>query len=267
MKHAAAALALTLAALSPQAAVAGSSSWEQAQGGAVRIVVASKPQPDGSMRAALEIDLEPGWKTYWIDPGSSGVPPTVELTANGAPVAVAMDLPAPRRFDDGYSSFAGYGAPVALALSFPPPADAATALLDFSVFLGICETICIPMQATFSVDMAAGSPEDDAAVGAAFAALPPAARPDFGVTSAWVEGDELIVTTAVPTGAAEIELFVASTASFVFGEPKASADGRSFRVPLLDRPTEAVVATEAARYALIADGEAVAGIIPVSGHP
>jgi DsbC/DsbD-like thiol-disulfide interchange protein len=272
MKPAAAALALTLAAptfagLSPLAAAAGSSAWEQAQGGAVRVVVASRPQPDGSTRAALEIELKPGWKTYWVDPGSSGVPPTVALTADGAPVAVAMDLPAPRRFDDGYSSFAGYGASVALALSFRPPAGAKSAVLDFSVFLGICETICIPVQATLSVDTAAGSAGDDAAVDAAFAALPAAARPGFGIASAWVEGDELIVATAVPDGAAAVELFVASTPSFVFGEPKASADGRGFRVPLLDRPAEAIVATEAARYTLIADGEAVAGTIPVSGHP
>lgn len=265
MKPAAAALALTLAALSPLAAAAGSSAWEQAQGGAVRAVVASEPQPDGSMRAALEIDLKPGWKTYWIDPGSSGVPPTVELAVDGVPVAVAMDLPAPRRFDDGYSSFAGYGGPVALALSFKPPADAET--LHFSVFLGICETICIPVQAMLSVDMAAGSTGDDAAVDAAFAALPAAARPDFGVTSAWVEGDELIVATAVPDGGSQVELFVASTPSFVFGEPKASADGRGFRVPLLDRPADPVAAPEAARYTLIAGDEAVTGAVPVSGHP
>ncbi|MBX3529195.1 MAG: hypothetical protein KF849_01225 [Rhizobiaceae bacterium] len=267
MKHAAAALALGLVALAPAAAEAGSSAWEQAQGGGVRIVAASQAQPDGTLRAALEIDLKPGWKTYWLDPGSSGVPPTIELTVDGQPVAVAVDLPAPQRFDDGYSSFAGYAAPVSLALTFRPPVEPKSSVVDFSVFVGICETICIPVQATLAVDLATGTPEDEAAVDAAFAALPGPARPDFGIASAWVEGDELIVTTAAPDGAANVELFVASTPSFVFGEPKASADGRSFRVPLLDRPSEPVVATEAARYTLIADGEAVAGTVAISGHP
>ncbi|MEO0999402.1 MAG: hypothetical protein AAFW69_02170, partial [Pseudomonadota bacterium] len=33
-------------------------------------------EEDGSLIAALSIDLAPGWKTYWRAPGEGGLPPT-----------------------------------------------------------------------------------------------------------------------------------------------------------------------------------------------
>jgi DsbC/DsbD-like thiol-disulfide interchange protein len=259
MKHA----AILAFALAAAPAWGGSSGWEHAQGGAVRMVVAAGPQPDGRLRGALEIDLKPGWKTYWLDPGSSGVPPTIELVSGDSRLPVQIDLPAPKRFDEGYASFAGYDAPVSLAVSFEPPAGWTGEELAFGVFIGICETICIPVQAELAVQAGEASPEDEQAVAAAFGALPGEPRPEFGVSSAWVEGDELIVRTAAPQG--EAELFVASTASFALGEPMPTAGG--FRVPLLDRPTGPVAVTENARYTLVSGGAAVSGTIAISGHP
>lgn len=33
------------------------------------------PESDGTIKAVLDVDLLPGWKTYWRDPGEAGVPP------------------------------------------------------------------------------------------------------------------------------------------------------------------------------------------------
>lgn len=267
MKIAATALLAALGATAP--ALAASSAWEQAQGAAVRIVVSDRAEPDGRLRAALEIDLKPGWKTYWVDPGSSGVPPSVELAAGGTAGAAEMRLPAPRRLGDGYSSFAGYDRPVSFALLVTPPDGWKEGALDFSIFLGICETICIPVQATLSVDLAAPSGDnagDEAGVDAAFSRLPAAPRDGFAVSSAWVDGDELVVETQSPDPAGT-ELFVASTPSFTFGEPRRASDGRAFRVPLLDRPAAPAAPPEQAHYTIVAGDEAVSGTFPVSGHP
>ena len=184
-----------------------SSAWHQFEGGALRVVVSEQPDPEGRTRAALEIALEPGWKTYWLDPGSSGVPPTVTGSA-GIEGPVRLDMPAPLRLSDGYGSFAGYDRPVALALTF----DAATGAVEaaaFDVFLGVCETICIPVQATLTADQPANNSADEVAVATAFAALPGTATTEFGVAAAWTEGEELIVEVALPEGVDVAELFVA----------------------------------------------------------
>jgi DsbC/DsbD-like thiol-disulfide interchange protein len=254
-------------AAAPAAALAAASDWHLSDGGAVRVVVASQPEADGALRAALEIDLKPGWKTYWLDPGASGVPPTVDVSSGAAAWGVAVDMPAPQRLSDGYSSFAGYAAPVAAALTIRPPAGWDGGPLDISVFIGICETICVPVQAQFSIDAGAESTADDEAVAAAFGSLPAAAEASFGISSAWVDGDELVVDAAVPGNGAEAELFIASTPSFLFGEPRLEAGSRRFRVPLLDRPAGASPKAETARYTLVGDGKAVSGTIAITGQP
>jgi DsbC/DsbD-like thiol-disulfide interchange protein len=258
-------IAAVLAAV-PAPALAASSDWHSTDGGAVRVVIASQPGPDGTLRAALEIDLKPGWKTYWLDPGASGVPPTVDISANGAAGSVAVDMPAPQRLSDGYSSFAGFASPVAAAVTIEPPGGWDGGLLDVSVFIGICETICVPVQAQFQIDAGAASPADDEAVAAAFASLPATADAGFGVASAWVDGDELIVDVAVP-GTSAAELFIASTPSFVFGEPRLEATGKRFRVPLLDRPAGAGPTAETARFTLVSDGAAASGTVEIAGQP
>ncbi len=78
-------------------AMAASSQWSKTQGGAVRLVTTGKPDADGMLRGALQVDLKPGWKTYWRDPGDTGVPPQISLS--GASLA-GVSFPAPRRFKE-----------------------------------------------------------------------------------------------------------------------------------------------------------------------
>lgn len=250
-----AACILTLTCALP--AEAASSDWAQVTGGAVRLVVSSQPDPQGRLRGALEVDLEPSWKTYWRDPGGSGVPPSVTVTADGQPVAAEMDFPAPQRHRDGGDAWAGYDQPVAFALTLAPPAGSGA--LDASVFLGVCRDICIPVQTSFHVETAGAESlaDEEQAVADAFAALPGEPRPGLRVTAARVEGDRLTVEAEAPAGA---ELFLASDAGPIFGTPerKAEAGHLAFQVRLLE-PLPAG-ATRLA-YTLTADGEAVAGAV------
>ena len=59
-------------------ALASSSDWYEAEGGRVRLVTSGAADENGVIEGALEIDLKPGWKTYWRDPGDAGVPPTLD---------------------------------------------------------------------------------------------------------------------------------------------------------------------------------------------
>ena len=38
--------------------------------------------PTAGCTGVLDIDLKPGWKTYWRDPGDAGVPPQLDVSAS-----------------------------------------------------------------------------------------------------------------------------------------------------------------------------------------
>lgn len=240
-------------------AQAASSGWHHVEGGAIRIVTSGEPGPGGHLRGALEIRLKPGWKTYWLDPGASGVPPTLTASAGDKDTAVAIGFPPPRRFDDGYAPWAGYDHPVSLALTIALP-QRTPARLDASVFLGVCETICIPVAATLSFDPRDGThaPEDAKVVKDAFAALPAPARPGFSAAAARVGDDEILIETALPAGARVLDLFVAGSATLALGTPErqgAEPDGL-FRVPVALRTGDHA---EEVAYTLVTDAGAVSG--------
>ena len=47
-----------------------------------------------SFDAGLQIELEPGWKTYWRSPGSSGLPP--QFSFSGSTNVAAFDVSSSR---------------------------------------------------------------------------------------------------------------------------------------------------------------------------
>ncbi len=55
--------------------IASSSDWFETEGARIRLVTTGKPAADGKLKGMLDIELKPGWKTYWRDPGDAGVPP------------------------------------------------------------------------------------------------------------------------------------------------------------------------------------------------
>jgi len=253
--------ALSLVLASASSAGAASSGWHHVEGGSIRIVTSGAPDADGLMRGALEIRLKPGWKTYWLDPGSAGVPPTLTALAGKADAAVEIGFPPPSRFDDGYAAWAGYDRPVSLALTMALPEGAAPpARLDASVFLGVCETICIPVQATLSVDPrnAMADPADAAVVEAAFAALPEPARPGFSAALEAVDDAAVTIRPALPAGVRALDLFVAGTETLVLGTPERTGADGAFRVPVALRTGDAGADVT---YTLVTDAGAVTGVI------
>lgn len=242
--------------------LAASSPWHKVEGGAIRLVTADQPE-NGMLRGALEIRLEPGWKTYWREPGETGVPPQLDLAASEGVSDYAIRFPAPRRIDDGYSVWAGYRHSVALALEFI--VDEAPRIAA-DVFLGICQTICIPVQAHLAVDSTAGTDIGEiAAVVQAFAALPSEAKSDFRVDSMHHDAgnSRLLAGISVPEQENETELFVADPEGWRFGIPTPLEGApQVFAIPVLARPKEAD--TVDISYTLLNGNEAVAGILRVT---
>ena len=201
---------------------ASSSDWHHVEGASIRLVTQAEPDDEGRLRGALQIRLKPGWKTYWLDPGSSGVPPTLTATAGGLPVDIDLHFPEPRRFEDDYAPWAGYDQSVNLAVSLDLPAETGNVgEIEAEAFLGVCEAICIPVQARLHIKPLAlsNSSNDEAIVENTFAALPAIADAAFHARATGTTGDTLIVEAKTTDGAEVVDIFVAGNHRTALGVP------------------------------------------------
>jgi DsbC/DsbD-like thiol-disulfide interchange protein len=246
-------------------ASASSSAWYSSEGGKVRLVTTGKPDQAGRIQGVLVIALKPGWKTYWRDPGDAGVPPQLDITASTNVADSQLSFPAPQRHDDGYGKWAGYNHPVSLPVTFTLSAPNEPAVIDADIFLGICETICIPLQTRLTVDPGSDpdNAEDAALVKAGLASLPSAAKSDFGVTVLPGDHETLIVEARFPGDPKAADFFVAGERDYMFGAPvRSEKDGKLiFTVPILDRPS--TTPTDGSlHYTLTSAAGAVDGLLP-----
>lgn len=258
-----AAAAALLAASLP--AAASSSAWHDSEGGRVRLVTSGRPDAQGRLQGVLDIALKPGWKTYWRDPGDNGVPPQLGIAESTNVVGAEMAFPAPQRHDDGYGQWAGYDGSVSLPVTFRLASPQDRAVIDAQVFIGICETICIPVQAKLEVDPAA-DPDNGAdaqVVEAALAALPAEARPGFRALPLGGDHETLEVEADAPGDPTTVDLFVAGADDYMFGTPvrRESAGKLVFSVPILDRPGTKP-ADGGLHYTLTSSAGAVRGLLP-----
>jgi len=253
-------LAATATAFAASAAFASSSRWESAEGGRVRLVSSGLPDASGKLRAILEIDLNPGWKTYWREPGGSGVPPSIDVSGSPQVEAATFEFPAPERHFDGDLAWAGYGRSVAFPVTFSLAAGSRSPI-DASVFLGICETICVPLQARLTLDPASATddPADAARVANAFDALPAPASETFGVKLRDVHGGKAVFEATLPEDARDADLFLAAD-GYVFGVPERRDDeGDTVFTVSVDGPA---AASGTIHYTLVTTSGAVSGQLP-----
>lgn len=248
----------------PSAASASSSQWFETEGARIRIVTSGLPDTSGLLKGALQVVLEPGWKTYWRDPGDAGVPPSVDISASLGIESANLRFPPPVRIDDGATVWAGYKHPVSFPLVFKAkPGERPVITAD--IFLGVCESICVPVQARLEVDPGADpdNADDAVVVKAALDTLPAPASPDFGVvplagTTIPDTAGEMLLEAVYP--GEEPELFIAAPEGYVFATPKRrEADGKTlFAVDILARP-EQDSENGAVPYTLVTSAGAVEG--------
>ncbi|MGH6760464.1 MAG: protein-disulfide reductase DsbD domain-containing protein [Phyllobacterium sp.] len=256
--------ALALSSMTGIAAVAESSAWTEVDGGRVRLVIESAEHPSDELRGIVQIDLKPGWKTYWREPGSAGVPPQIDLTGSVNINSADIAFPAPYRFDEGDAAWTGYKKSVSLPVVFKLDDKADETHLRGYVFLGICETICIPVQVPFDMNVQAGVPDvlSRTLVNAAFARLPEAATPEFRITQAIRDGERFRFYVNLPDDAADADLFLATADAPIGMSRLEKRDGKTavFTVPITASHGKPDVR---AHYTLKQGGKAVSGEIVI----
>jgi suppressor for copper-sensitivity B len=170
-----------LAAVPAHAAIG---EWQA--GDHVRLRLIAARSADGALDGIVEMELDPGWKTYWRSPGDSGIPPRLDFSASTGVSDPAIDFPAPERSDDGFAVSNVYHGKVALPFRFATAVAAAPIRLELAADLGVCDEICLPVSLKAGLDVPPG--ESDAAAAAriaeARAALPGQGRPgEFEILS------------------------------------------------------------------------------------
>jgi DsbC/DsbD-like thiol-disulfide interchange protein len=140
----------------PVALAQDASSWDAQPHTASRLIagVASKNTTATFLHAGIEIKLDPGWRTYWRDPGDSGAPPTFDFSGSQNVKSVDVRWPAPERFPDGAGGNSiGYLDHVILPLRVVPQNVAKQTELQVKLGYDICSNICIPVEADLKLPL------------------------------------------------------------------------------------------------------------------
>ncbi|MEP4769032.1 MAG: protein-disulfide reductase DsbD domain-containing protein [Roseibium sp.] len=156
--------ALTILLLTSFApAKAAMTDWTEVQGGAVRLI-ASGPLDDGHYLAGLEFLMEPGWHTYWRYSGEAGIPPQISLSEQTNIKSWEVLYPVPERYNDGFSESIVYQDGIVLPIKVTPDDLHQPAQLTMDVFFGICKDICVPGDASLTLELTPDAKTDTLAL-------------------------------------------------------------------------------------------------------
>lgn len=153
---------------------ADASGWDGTQPSAVRLIRAGTrwEQAKPILRAGVQVRLAPGWKTYWRSPGDAGVPPQFEFAGSENIKAVTVLWPAPQRFSEDGVTLIAYKGDVTFPLHVVPENSGKPVVLSLQLDYGICEKVCIPVQAKVELVLAGGATAHEDTVAKAEARVP-----------------------------------------------------------------------------------------------
>jgi DsbC/DsbD-like thiol-disulfide interchange protein len=211
--------AVTLICLTsaPAAHAQDASDWDAQAHTAARLIAGSMIRTSNApfLRAGIEIKLDPGWKTYWRDPGDSGVPPTLDFSGSDNVKSVTVLWPAPELFPDGAGGNSiGYVDRVILPLHIAPDNAAKPSSLQLKLGYAICGNLCVPIETNMKLPLA-GDGAEEAALEKAEIRVPRrvALGPGPGLAILVVHRepggthDRVVVDIAAPNGT-PVDLFV-----------------------------------------------------------
>ncbi len=181
-----------LCAGTPAHAQEAASAWVRQPEVALRLVAATQDAgPAESVRLGLEIQMKPGWKTYWRSPGDAGLPVEIDWTGSANLADAKLRYPAPERFTLFDFETFGYGGTVILPIDAKKEAAAGALDLKAAVEILVCADVCIPYRAELALALPAGpgAPSAQAHDIARFvSAIPPVDADGTGANGLTLEG-------------------------------------------------------------------------------
>jgi thiol:disulfide interchange protein/DsbC/DsbD-like thiol-disulfide interchange protein len=112
--------------------------------------------PGQPLHLALRQEIQPGWHTYWSNPGDSGLPTTIDLTLPPGFKPGPIAWPTPQRFTSGPVVDYGYEREVILPVTIETPATLQVGV-DISLKAHaswlVCSDTCIPEDAELTMSL------------------------------------------------------------------------------------------------------------------
>ena len=207
------------------ARAADASPWVEDSYSAIRLIAGANKSGADSLRAGIEIKMQPAWHTYWRYPGDSGVPPRFSYSESDNLATVKVLYPAPHTFTDEVGTTIGYKGNVILPLRVFPRQKDKPVTLRAKIDYAVCDRLCVPVEAHVELTLAGMGGEDNAALAAAEGRVPrPVSATEAGLTARRANDDKrkplVFVDLAAPTGQ-PVELFVEGpTAEWALPVPK-----------------------------------------------
>lgn len=179
---------------------APSQAAEDGNHAAVRIVPErTAVGPGETILVAIEQTIDPGWHTYWKNPGDSGTAPVIEWTLPPGFTAGDIRWPPPKKILIESMGNYGYEGTVTLLQEITASHDMppGPVVLKMEIGLLVCSDICIPEQSAheFTLNDPANVADNGALIDAAYAGLPD----PFVWDIAFRESDGQLVLTAHDT--------------------------------------------------------------------
>ncbi len=175
---------------------------------------------------AIHIVLQPGWKTYWRSPGDAGYPLQLDVAGSTNVAQAALAWPVPHRFElFGLQTF-GYGDEVAFPVDVTPERIGEPVALKAKIRYLVCATICVPQDATLTLDLPAGPamPSRFAPLVNRFASLVPQGAERLGWQVARIGFDPAVAKDAGEQAAGQLVIDLASSGE-AFAAPDAIVEG------------------------------------------
>jgi DsbC/DsbD-like thiol-disulfide interchange protein len=187
------------------------SPWKQDSHSAVRLLAGSRS--GAVLLGGIAFQLQPGWHTYWRNPGDSGVPPRFDFTKSENIEAVTILWPAPTKFSDGGGGTSlGYQKQVVLPLRIVAKNADKPVTLRAEINYAVCEKICIPVEANAELAFTSVASTQDGALSAALDTVPkPATIGDpnpLTIRDVKRDGKTGVLVDVAAPEASEVNLFV-----------------------------------------------------------
>jgi thiol:disulfide interchange protein len=230
--------------------------------------------PGQPFHLALRQQIEPGWHTYWLNPGDSGLPTTIDWTLPPDFKAGPIVWPTPTRFTVGPVVDYGYQQDILLPVTIDVPAQlppGSNVTISAHASWLVCSDTCIPEDAPVSLSVpVATTAEPDPTWAEAFAAArarTPAPNPFDTTATAEVDNFILHVATGDATRLRDVMFFPADANVIDNDAPqsvKADAAGLVLTLPRdLSKPAPATLNGILA-FRDLAASEGASGAIAIS---
>jgi len=198
------------------AASPSASPWIESSNSKARLV-SGTVELDGkpTLVAGVQLRMSQDWKTYWRNPGDSGVPPSFNWKGSTNLKRAEVLYPAPHRFADGGGTAIGYDDEVLFPVRITPEREGEPITLKLAFDYGLCKDLCIPNSVTLGLALGSDVGKGDGALIETYLArVPkpagPGILPEVKTMEAKLEGarPELIVGAAFPPQATGSDLFI-----------------------------------------------------------